>query len=86
MARSAGQEGPSAGAPPTELPQELAEKSNADRPFVELTLIHTGLYTGPTRGRMVEESHAGFVLLTERDGLFFIPWSNLAFWRYLPEV
>lgn len=75
-----------AGPPPLEVPEDLAERISDEKPFVELTLIHTGQYTGPTKGRMMEEAHCGFMLLTEKDGMFFIPWTNLAFWRYLPET
>jgi hypothetical protein len=79
-------EKPPTGPPPIEVPADLAERVNLVRPFVELTLIHTGQYTGPTRGRVMEEAHAGFLVLTEKDGLFFIPFSNLAYWRFLPET
>jgi hypothetical protein len=26
------------------------------------------------------------MILTEKDGLFFVPWSNVAYFRYLPET
>ena len=75
-----------AGPLPLDIPPDLLQQVNLSRPFAELTLIHTGQYTGPTRGRAVKSNEVGFYFLTEKDGLFFIPWSNLAFWRVLPEV
>jgi hypothetical protein len=74
-------------APPPSLHRRLTLDEAADlirteAPLVELTLIHTGAYTGPTRGHIVLETAVGLYLLTEKDGLAFIPWSNLAFFRY----
>lgn len=74
------------GPPPLEVPRGLADRINYEKPFIELTLIHTGRYTGPTKGRFMEEAHAGFMILTERDGVFFVPWSNVAYYRFLPET
>lgn len=73
------------GPPPIDIPAEVVERLNLEKPFVRLTLIETGEYVGPTRGRVTVVDVTGFQFLTH-DGLFFIPWSNLAYWRYLPEL
>lgn len=73
------------GPPPTELPADMAERLNLEKPFVVLTLRDHGQYIGPTRGRVLEESLSGFVFLTN-NGLYFVPWGNLAYWDYLSEI
>jgi hypothetical protein len=72
------------GPPPMDIPPAMEDRINLDAPFVELTLVHTGQYTGPTRGRVVGEDDNGFDFLTHQ-GLYFVTWANLAYWTYLSE-
>jgi hypothetical protein len=72
------------GPPPMDIPPAMEVRLNLDAPFVELTLVHTGQYTGPTRGRVVGEDDNGFDFLTHQ-GLYFVTWANLAYWTYLSE-
>lgn len=73
------------GPPPNAIPEDMEERLNLETPFVELTLCEHGRYTGPTRGRVLRETGAGFVFLTVA-GLYFVTWSNLAYWVFLSEV
>lgn len=79
-------EGSPMGPPPFSIPEETARKLNGDNPFVQLTLRFHGSYNGPTKGRVMERRGEGFDFLTCSGEVYFVPWSNLAFWTYLSEV